>query len=372
MTQGRRRQGRKASRPCTYELGYVRQDLYACRKCTREANGVLSGFCRGCRETCHASHPDEVFELYTKRSFRCDCGNKRAKNVCSLFPNKDDFNMENQHSYSHNFVGNYCRCDSEYDYRLAMAQCAMCEDWFHEKCYTLDALGRKRTSPYDMEYELTCKDCVKTLPVLAEYYELLSVWKKKVYVRKPKGERCVRPNNVSVVTKAGSVDYMWRPGFRSYLCRCKDCMELYRSSKVLYIVDRNDFVSPASEDEESEGYVEQEDHDDDDDEEIIAVEEVSESESSAPKAFDEGERIPRRPRQLNKPAPPQKPIQEPKKPRQGNEALGVHEIMNIRRRITDFLREAIQTNGGNLNRASLLSYMSELKAELLSEAAERI
>ncbi|CAN8064605.1 unnamed protein product [Agarophyton chilense] len=255
-----------------------------------------------------------------------------------------------------------------------MTQCAICEDWFHEKCYILDGLARKRSTQFDMEYELTCKDCVKKVSVLAEYYEILNVWKKKGYIKKPMGERCFRPKNISVSTKAGSLDYMWRPGFRSYLCRCQDCMELYKSNDVFYLVDRNDFVSPASEDEDSEDYgVEDiENAVEDGGDEILELEEVSEPGSPAPKVFDKDERIPRKPRVQNKARPPKTPLREPTRVGQKNEPLGVHEIMNIRKRITDFLREAIQTNGGNINRSILLSYMTELKAELLSDRAETL
>lgn len=72
-----------------YLQGYkTRQALYACRTCQEKAtsteNGDAStaekaketkkaGVCLGCSMECHDGH--DLVELYTKRLFRCDCGN---------------------------------------------------------------------------------------------------------------------------------------------------------------------------------------------------------------------------------------------------------------------------------------------------------
>jgi len=48
---------------------------------------------------------------------------------CSLQIEKDFLNKENK--YNHNFIGKYCRCDSEDDEIEDMIQCTICEDWFH-------------------------------------------------------------------------------------------------------------------------------------------------------------------------------------------------------------------------------------------------
>lgn len=368
MPRSKRRssfKGKKIERPCTYELEYVRQDLYACYKCTKDAKGIFSGFCRGCRETCHADHPDQVFELYTKRNFRCDCGNKRAKNTCILYPDKDDFNVGNELCYSHNFEGRYCRCDTEYDAQDAMAQCAMCEDWFHEKCYKTDAPSNTTLTPFEEEYELTCKDCVKKLPVLAEYYELRSAWKNLKKQKRFAGDACIRPKNVSVSTRAGTLDYMWHPGFRLYLCRCSECMELYRVGKAMYIVDKKDFVGPVAEFDDTSIF--EGTNGDDIVNDILRESDAQPNTPNQKKTFDDGERIPRKRQTPEKQSKQTLPGEDKRKKKtNSNEALGVHEIMNIRRRITDFLRESIQTNGGNLSRETLLAYMTDLKADMVS------
>lgn len=49
-------------------------------------------------------------ELYTKRNFRCDCGNSKfpVDNECTLNNDKNDLNELN--SYNQNFSGMYCVC----------------------------------------------------------------------------------------------------------------------------------------------------------------------------------------------------------------------------------------------------------------------
>jgi hypothetical protein len=85
----------------------------------------------------------KIVELWTKRNFRCDCGNsKSGEFVCKLFPKKNVENAEN--SYNHNFKGLYCSCDRPYPDPDAkaqeeMIQCIMCEDWFHEEHLGLES-----------------------------------------------------------------------------------------------------------------------------------------------------------------------------------------------------------------------------------------
>ena len=43
----------------------------------------FAGICYACSDKCHDGH--DLFELYTKRNFRCDCGNARfAETKCLL------------------------------------------------------------------------------------------------------------------------------------------------------------------------------------------------------------------------------------------------------------------------------------------------
>ena len=63
---------------CSYPMGYIRQAVYACMTCTPEALEIpetRAGVCLACTHSCHHDH--ELVELYTKRMFRCDCGNDK-------------------------------------------------------------------------------------------------------------------------------------------------------------------------------------------------------------------------------------------------------------------------------------------------------
>ncbi|TSM77361.1 Protein mlo2 [Bagarius yarrelli] len=96
---------------CSYPRGYVkRQAVFACSTCTGEGMEP-AGVCLACANTCHDGH--HIYELYTKRNFRCDCGNKKFGTFkCKLIPDKEEQNIKNL--YNHNFFGRYCSCDRPY------------------------------------------------------------------------------------------------------------------------------------------------------------------------------------------------------------------------------------------------------------------
>lgn len=172
---------------CTYGSGYLRQAIWACKTCQDKGADVNHGVCLGCSMNCHADH--ELYELNTKRGFRCDCGNTTARGLlhspdsrahtdrvlvrsclpagtgrCCLTSSKDLTNEKNK--YSHNFSGLYCRCNQArscrgaftckflavayfvcdstlsqtFDGQKAMVQCPGCDDWFHFDC--IDSVSR--------------------------------------------------------------------------------------------------------------------------------------------------------------------------------------------------------------------------------------
>lgn len=95
---------------CTFSLGYIRQPLYACKTCTVDHNEEPAGMCYSCSIACHASH--DLFELFPKRAFRCDCGlsGKFGGHGCSrMVPEKLDFAANEKNQYNHNFKNLYCR-----------------------------------------------------------------------------------------------------------------------------------------------------------------------------------------------------------------------------------------------------------------------
>ncbi|RKP37471.1 hypothetical protein BJ085DRAFT_18905 [Dimargaris cristalligena] len=126
---------------CTFDLGYIHQPVYVCLTCTGLHLASTAGICYACSIACHSSH--EVIELFNKRHFRCDCGTRRmvgagpnaTERACQLQPKADIINTEN--TYSHNFLGRYCWCNSLYDpddEDRVMFQCAVCTDWYHSTC----------------------------------------------------------------------------------------------------------------------------------------------------------------------------------------------------------------------------------------------
>ena len=86
----------------------------------------------------------KIVELWTKRKFRCDCGNSKfGGHLCKLYHEKDSENPEN--CYNHNFKGSYCTCgrpypDPEAKEQVEMIQCCICEDWFHEDHIGLNSI----------------------------------------------------------------------------------------------------------------------------------------------------------------------------------------------------------------------------------------
>lgn len=148
---------------CTYSSGYVkRQALYACATCTPTEP---AGICLACSYNCHDGH--NLYELYTKRFFRCDCGNNKfGDNKCKLDPVKENFNSKN--CYNQNFKGTYCTCarpypDPDDEIEDEMIQCIVCEDWYHGRHLNVE--------PPDHEdfNEMTCTSCMYKHPFLWAY-----------------------------------------------------------------------------------------------------------------------------------------------------------------------------------------------------------
>lgn len=149
---------------CTYGAGYLkRQAVFSCLTCVPDG---AAGVCTACCLACHDGH--EVVELWTKRNFRCDCGNSKfGGHLCKLNPEKEPENPAN--SYNQNFKGAYCTCsrpypDPEAKEQVEMIQCCICEDWFHEDHIGLDSAEK---IPCDEEGEALYEDfiCHKCSPV---------------------------------------------------------------------------------------------------------------------------------------------------------------------------------------------------------------
>lgn len=163
--------GGDEGKECTYNQGYMkRQAVFSCLTCTPNGD---AGFCTACSLACHDGH--EVVELWTRRHFRCDCGNsKYGQSMCKLQADKETVNSENV--YNQNFKGVYCTChrvhpDPEGEALGEMLQCCICEDWFHELHLGLPpTLQFPRDEEGEPTFdELICKSCVPQCPFLFKY-----------------------------------------------------------------------------------------------------------------------------------------------------------------------------------------------------------
>uniref|UniRef100_A0A3Q4GS77 Putative E3 ubiquitin-protein ligase UBR7 n=1 Tax=Neolamprologus brichardi TaxID=32507 RepID=A0A3Q4GS77_NEOBR len=150
---------------CSYSKGYVkRQAVFACNTCTPN-DAEPAGVCLACANKCHDGH--DIFELYTKRNFRCDCGNGKFGGFhCQLNPVKEEENVRNR--YNHNFSGFYCTChrpypDTDDQDEDEMIQCVICEDWFHSR-----HLGCPVVEPEELQ-EMVCEACMNKAPFLWTY-----------------------------------------------------------------------------------------------------------------------------------------------------------------------------------------------------------
>ncbi|SCV71195.1 BQ2448_2783 [Microbotryum intermedium] len=116
---------------CTYEMGYIKQPLYACLTCLNHR-----AVCAACSISCHGEH--HLVELFNRRHFRCDCGTEAmgAGSVCGV-TNRKDAPRNTENRYDKNFKGKFCICGKDYDPHTetdSMYQCLVCEDWLHHAC----------------------------------------------------------------------------------------------------------------------------------------------------------------------------------------------------------------------------------------------
>ncbi|KAF9111194.1 hypothetical protein BGX27_005281 [Mortierella sp. AM989] len=147
---------------CSNSMGYIRQPVYSCLTCNPNPSEE-AGFCYSCSISCHGDHT--LIELFTKRSFRCDCGTEKFKTTkCKLDPKPAGSNNE-LNQYNHNYLGRFCWCDIQYDplkEESTMLQCVVCEDWFHDTCIGI--------TPHNDDFDdFICRICTKDHSFLRGY-----------------------------------------------------------------------------------------------------------------------------------------------------------------------------------------------------------
>lgn len=254
---------------CSYPQGYVkRQALYACNTCTPKG-GEAAGVCLACSYKCHEGH--DLFELYTKRNFRCDCGNGKFRDLqCKLHCEKDAVNTQNK--YSQNFFGSYCTCSRPYpdpddQVEDEMIQCVVCEDWLHGR-----HLGCSVPDGVELQ-EMICEACMNKNPFLWVYAAHLagaasqqkepqradeSGTKEESAEESQEDEavepRCKRPRReeepscrlkelqAAALKPEQSGAVFWPSMWRSKLCSCGACLERLSQAGLSFLLDESDTV----------------------------------------------------------------------------------------------------------------------------------
>lgn len=284
--------GGDEGKECTYNKGFMkRQAIFSCLTCTPDGN---AGICTACSLSCHDGH--EIVELWTKRNFRCDCGNSKfGEFFCKLLPSKDIENVENR--YNHNFKGLYCTCsrpypDPDVEEQVDMIQCCICEDWFHGEHIGLDSANE---IPTDKEGEplyedFICQECSVNCSVITLYPQLIltSVRQdtisdmtntKDMVEEKISGSNsdcvmtsshqvtvsviedipgqtsveipessnsCVLVGNDDNLVTAPTLEkpqpFFLAKGWRSVLCRCKNCTNIYMQKGIGFLLDKEDSI----------------------------------------------------------------------------------------------------------------------------------
>lgn len=140
---------------CTYDLGPLRQQVFACLTCNPPPAStaqvfVPAGVCYACSISCHSDH--ELVELFHRRNFVCDCGTTRigSSTECSLRLDVErgvrgvtGQEASKGNVYNHNFRNRFCGCEEEYDAGTEKGTMYQCiglgaegcgEDWWHPEC----------------------------------------------------------------------------------------------------------------------------------------------------------------------------------------------------------------------------------------------
>ncbi|KAF0682477.1 Aste57867_25429 [Aphanomyces stellatus] len=223
--------GEASATHCSFPDGYIRQALYSCLTC-QTSTKADAGLCLACSLTCHADH--ELVELYTKRHFRCDCGNEKFANAtsCKLYEGKDRVNAENV--YSQNFKGLYCAChrpypDPDRTTPEVMIQCIICEDWLHEEHLYADSTTAPPNADHDFD-EMICRACMSTHAFLYQYVDMPE---SDDEITCPLAESDPVPPSPPTPT-------FWTQGWRATLCKCDACLARYASLKCDFLLDEAD------------------------------------------------------------------------------------------------------------------------------------
>ncbi|TYZ60370.1 hypothetical protein PybrP1_001342, partial [[Pythium] brassicae (nom. inval.)] len=255
--------GASSATECSYALGYHRQALYACLTCTpaSDDDAARAGVCLACSYSCHENH--ELVELYTKRNFRCDCGNAKfpSDNPCKLVSDKAPRNEQNV--YSQNFAGKYCTChrpypDPERATEEVMLQCVVCEDWLHDEhvfpAAAASGSGEPRESvPADFD-DFICVACMAKHPFLLAYDmdddESGGPGPGDDDTARdapPPPPPCLLEKKLAAMAASEHTAELttarptfWAREWRDALCKCAKCVARFEKARVAFLLDPED------------------------------------------------------------------------------------------------------------------------------------
>lgn len=221
--------------------------------------------------------------MYTKRNFKCDCGNSKfnQSNPCKLQPNKDALNDLNK--YNHNFKGLFCTCNRPYPEESEpaeetelntsqnntsteensdeMVQCTICEDWYHVNHLLGNDLFpiKEEESDEESEQDVICHCCMENNKYLWYYlgYIAIKIQKETENTIVDIETNNTEPEQINEETcllkkyklKFKDLDLektnqacCFLAGWRSALCKCTDCLELYKFKQVEFLINPNDTI----------------------------------------------------------------------------------------------------------------------------------
>ncbi|KAI8917830.1 hypothetical protein DFJ77DRAFT_531536 [Powellomyces hirtus] len=166
---------------CSYDKGYIRQNVYACRTCQTGAEGESrAGVCYGCLWQAHYNFQFLMLQLTHLNGSTVPYKLSRCSRIvlqetfqklpgkCTL-QRKDEEEENGENKYNGNYDGAFCFCKTLYDPEKeegVMFQCFLCEGSvriifrlyprltnMHDRC-----IGKVPDDGVDAEY--ICRDCV--------------------------------------------------------------------------------------------------------------------------------------------------------------------------------------------------------------------
>ncbi|XP_033371242.1 putative E3 ubiquitin-protein ligase UBR7 isoform X2 [Parus major] len=229
---------------CSYSQGAVkRQALYACSTCT-PPGAEPAGICLACSYECHGTH--RLFELYTKRNFRCDCGNSKFKNLqCKLLPHLGAVPPES--GDFHEMVCQACmkRCHFLWAYASQFAVPPLTKaNSLEDEGIVLkveeseeqkkeikkesgvehhDTKEEKQSEQFNEPSTSSGPACPEVVTKSEEPLCKLKELQSKPFVKKDTAT-------------------FWPSNWRSKLCTCEDCLKMYSELEVQFLTDECDTV----------------------------------------------------------------------------------------------------------------------------------